>query len=95
MTRTLTVMNTTADAGTAPVGSLSGQVATRVRMLMAGQRKSNKELAALLHVSERSAIRRRQGTFPLSLAEIEQIAEWLDVDPLSLLSGLNFEAVSR
>ncbi|MDN4615963.1 helix-turn-helix transcriptional regulator [Leifsonia sp. F6_8S_P_1B] len=74
-------------ASTDRAASLSQRVATRVRMLMAARRATNRELAEVLGLSERAAQRRRQGHLEFSLSELELVANWLEVDPAALLSG--------
>ena len=62
-------------------------MAARVRSLMAAQFKSNKNLAAVLSISERAAMRRRSGELEFSLSELEKLGPWLGVEPGALLSG--------
>lgn len=81
------VMTQTLTAESSLTGSLSGRVATRVRMLMAAQRKTVKELATLLHLSDRAAQRRRSGDYPFSLRELEDVGKWLGVAPETFLTG--------
>lgn len=93
--RIIGVMATTTAAEASGDTTLAGRVATRVRMLMAAQRRTNGELAEVLNLSERAAQRRRLGEHPFSLAELEAVGEWLGVEPMSLLSGRGFaEAVA-
>lgn len=80
-------MTQTTTAAISQAGSLSSRVATRVRMLMAAHRKSNKDLATLLELSERQALRKKNGEEPFRLRELETVALWLGVEPESLLSG--------
>lgn len=86
------VMTQTLPAEIGITGSLSGRVTTRVRMLMAARRKSVKELAAILHLSERAAQRRNAGEYPYSLAELETVGAWLGVDPETFLTGRGLDA---
>jgi transcriptional regulator with XRE-family HTH domain len=81
-------------ATTDRAAALSQRVATRVRMLMAARRATNRELAQVLGLSERAAQRRRQGHLEFSLSELELVAAWLDVDPAALLSGYGLDAGS-
>lgn len=83
-------MTTTPPAEAVGDATLAGRVATRVRMLMAAQRRTNGELAHVLNLSERAAQRRRLGQHPFSLAELEAVGSWLGVEPMSLLSGRDF-----
>lgn len=92
MRRTMGVMTQTPTAEVGLTGSLSGRVTTRVRMLMAARRKSVKELAAVLHLSERAAQRRNAGEYPYSLGELETVGAWLGVDPETFLTGRGLDA---
>lgn len=81
------VMTQTLTAESSLTGSLSGRVATRVRMLMAAHKKSVKELAKLLNLSDRAAQRRRAGEYPFALSELEKVGAWLNVTPETFLTG--------
>lgn len=63
-------------------------------MLMAARRKSNKELAEVLCLSDRAAMRRRHGEQEFTLSELEKVAGWLGVDPISLLTGRGLEEMT-
>lgn len=83
-------MMTSSDTERRP-SSLQERVAARVRAVMAARRRTNKELAELLFLSPRAAMRRRLGELAFTLSEIERVAEWLEVDPQVLLSGVGLE----
>ena len=92
MKRILGVMNTTPIARKSQTETLAGRVAARVRALMAAQRKTTKDLAVLLSVSDRAAQRRRHGELEFSLSELEKVGTWLQVEPGALLSGRGLDA---
>jgi transcriptional regulator with XRE-family HTH domain len=54
-------------------------VSARLRALMAFQRKTTGDLAALLGVGQRAARRRMTGAAAISLEELPVIADWLGV----------------
>lgn len=60
-------------------------------MVMAAKRKPNRELAEVLHLSDRAAHRRRLGQFPFSFGEIEKVGAWLEIDPETFLTGRGLE----
>lgn len=88
------VMNVTKDAETGLASDLASRVATRVRMTMAARQRTVRELASVLHLSDRAAQRRRAGEHPFSLRELEIIGKWLGVDPVVLLTGIGLEDVA-
>lgn len=53
------------------------QVAAEVRAEMARQRKTGRELASLLSITQQSASRRLNASTDLSLDELDIIARWL------------------
>ena len=59
-------------------------IAANLRAEMARQRKTGKELALVLSVSQASASRRTTGETPLDVDELCSVAAWLDV-PFSAL----------
>lgn len=59
-------------------------------MLMGAYRKSNKDLANVLNLGERQALRKKNGEEPFRLAELEAVGEWLGVEPEILLTGRGF-----
>jgi hypothetical protein len=63
-------------------------------MTMAARQKTVRELAAVLNLSDRAAHRRRSGSQPFSLQELEVIGRWLNVDPVVLLTGVGLEDVA-
>ncbi len=72
---------------TAAPNPLGQAVAAEVRAEMARQRKTGKELAAVLQTSQQSASRRMTGEKPLDLDELGKIADWLEVPYSSLLAS--------
>lgn len=80
---------TNQDGANGRTESLTGRVATRVRSLMAAKRKTTKELAQLLHLSTRVAGRRKNGEQAFTLDELEQVAAWLDVPAVALITGVD------
>ncbi len=63
-------------------------------MLMAAKRRSNRQLAELLHMSERNALRKKNGEQEFTLGELEALGHWLDVEPAALLSGRDIDVVA-
>jgi len=61
---------------------------------MAGARKTNKQLAEVLHVSERAAMRRRLGEVEFSLNELETVANWLGLSIYDLMTTSRLAAAS-
>lgn len=76
------------------INELPGRVAANVRAEMAVQRKTAVELATVLSVGHRAALRRVNGDFDFSLGEIEKVAKWLDVSIFELISARSPEAVA-
>lgn len=65
---------------------LPSRVAVNVRAEMAAQRKTAVQLANLLDVGHQAALRRVNGEVPFSLAELAQVASWLEVRIADLLA---------
>ena len=90
----LYVMTNTTPVTIQPATGLSSRVAARIRMIMAAKRKSVKDLAEIIHLSERQAQRLHKGQLAFSIAQVEAIAEWLDVDEITIFAGRGLEAVA-
>lgn len=67
--------------------TLSQRVAAEIRAEMGRQEINNAALAELLGVSEMWVSRKKRGLTPLTLPEVEQIAEVLEV-PVAALLGV-------
>lgn len=67
--------------------TLGQRVAATVRAHMGWQRFSVAELASVLGLQQRAAKRRYDGEQDYSLAELERVAEWLDVSKEELAMG--------
>lgn len=78
----------------ARINELPGRVAANIRAEMAVQRKTAVELAAVLSIGHRAALRRLNGAFDFSLAEIEKVASWLGVSISELITARSVEAVA-
>lgn len=60
-------------------------VAERLRLEVHRQRKSGRQLAAVLGWSAGTVSRRLRGVSPLTVDELYAAAEWLGLDPVELL----------
>lgn len=67
--------------------SLADRVAEEIRVEMARQRLNQVELAARMHVAQPWISRRLGGKTPITLGDLEQIAEGLGVPVADLLSA--------
>lgn len=67
------------------------QVAAEVRAEMARQRKTGRELASLLSITQQSASRRLNASTDLSLDELDIIARWL-AKPIQYFLGSERES---
>lgn len=61
---------------------------------MAAQRRSAVQLAALLDIGHRAALRRVNGEMPFSLGELDQVAAWLEVSVSSLMASRTADAMA-
>lgn len=68
------------------VSSANTRAAAEIRGLMAAKRKTSKELAVTLGISQSSASRRMSGQSVLALDEVEVIADWLGVSVLRIIA---------
>lgn len=64
---------------------LPKRVAVNVRAEMAAQRRNAVELARVLGIGHRAALRRVNGEQEFSLGELSKTAEWLGVSVSSLM----------
>lgn len=62
------------------------RASSRLRVLMQEQMKTNHELAVILNISDTSASRRRTGRTPLTLDDVQIVADWLSVPMAELIS---------
>lgn len=62
-------------------------VAANVRAEMARQLYTSRDLADALSISQQAASRRMTGTTDFGLAELERIADWLEIDLGELLGA--------
>lgn len=70
--------------------SLTDLVATRLRGVLAEQRRSQGDMALFLGLSQAAVSRRLAGKIPIDLNEVDALAHWLDV-PLARLIPLQPE----
>lgn len=66
--------------------TLSDMTAAAVRAEMAFRRLSTSELAQVLQVGQRAAVRRLNGEIEFGLNEIERVSQWLGVKHTDLLN---------
>lgn len=64
------------------------RVARKIRGVMAERGKTQAHLAAVLGMSQQSVSRRLTGGQPFSVAELIEVAAFLEVEPASLLPSL-------
>jgi len=75
--------------------ALPDRVAVNVRAEMAAQRRSAVQLASLLAIGHRAALRRVNGEMPFSLGELDKVAAWLDVSVSSLMAARSTEQIAQ
>lgn len=63
------------------------RISTNLRGILAERRLGRSELANVLHISPQSASRRLNGEHDFKLSEINAIADWLEIEPGSLIYG--------
>lgn len=91
-TRKMSAMTTTTTRRE-PDTTLEERVATNVRAALASRRLTSSDLASELHLEQRAAQRRLNGTVPFTLREAGTIARWLGIDYSTLFQSTAFEAV--
>lgn len=72
--------------GDPKVATANTRAAAEIRGLMAAQRKTSKDLAVTLGISQSSASRRMNGQAILELNEVETIAAWLNVSVMRIIA---------
>lgn len=68
------------------VSTANTRAAAEIRGLMAASRKTSKDLALALGISQSSASRRMNGQTILELNEVETIANWLEVPVMRIIA---------
>jgi len=66
--------------------TLADKVAANIRAEMAAQRKNAVELAAVLSIGHRAAVRRWSGQQAFSLNELSKVSRWLGVPSSTLMA---------
>lgn len=90
-TRKMSAM-TTSTTPVRPDTTLEQRVATNVRAALATRRLSSAHLATALHLTQRAAQRRLNGSTPFTLGEAGTVAAWLGVPYSTLFVATPFEA---
>lgn len=72
--------------------SITERVAAEVRAELARRKLSRRDLESILGLSQPSVARRVNGDTPFNLAELEQICEWLSINPGDLVVAKQLEA---
>jgi transcriptional regulator with XRE-family HTH domain len=75
-----------------PDTTLEQRVATNVRAALAARRMTSADLSKVLHLEQRAAQRRLNGTTPFTLSEMGKVAAWLGVSYSALVAPIAFEA---
>ena len=68
-------------------------VAAEIRAEMARQRRTGRDLASVLQISQQSASRRMNGETDMSLDEIATVSDWLGLSPTALFERASAQAV--
>ena len=79
-------METTEPILSKPPTTAAERVATEIRGLMGAKKLTIPDLAKKLNVARTTAVRRLDGDGLLTINELEDIAEWLDVPIMRLIA---------